>query len=112
MFAPLIECPRARPPAEEENVDLHLDVKLGDGAGGNRAVRFVDGVDLAVLPVVDGLGVTCDGVDGVVRLLAFSSVGDRRRRLGAIDRPDKFWVRGVREVRVRTGEEGTGHGHA
>ena len=59
MFAPLIERPRARPPAEEEDVDLHLDVKLGDGAGGNRAVRFVDGVDLAVLPVVDGLGVTC-----------------------------------------------------
>ena len=48
----------------------------------------------------------------MVRLLAFSSVGDRRRRLGAIDRPDKFWVRGDRAVRVRTGEEGTGHGHA
>ena len=72
MFAPLIERPRARPPAEEEDVDLHLDVKLGDGAGGNRAVRFVDGVDLAVLPVVDGLGVTCGWGRGVVRLLAFS----------------------------------------
>ena len=57
VLAPLVEGPCRGPPAEEQDVDLHLHVKLGDGAGGDRAVGLVDGVNLAVLPVVDGLGV-------------------------------------------------------
>ena len=57
VLAPLVQSPRRGPSAKEKNVDLNLDVKLGDGAGGDRAVGLVDGVDLSILPVVDGLGV-------------------------------------------------------
>ncbi len=44
--------------AKEEEPYLEDDLTLADGAAGDRRmVGFIDGVDLAIVPVVDGLGV-------------------------------------------------------
>jgi hypothetical protein len=63
----LVERVGDREARAEEDEDLGDDVALGDRARGDRAVRLVDRVDLAVVPVVDRLWWVV-GVDwGVVR---------------------------------------------
>ena len=51
----LVERVGDREAGAEEDEDLGDDVALGDGPRGDRAVRLVDRVDLAVVPVVDRL---------------------------------------------------------
>ena len=55
MAGRLVERVGDREARAEEDEDLGDDVALGDRARGDRAVRLVDRVDLAVVPVVDRL---------------------------------------------------------
>ena len=57
MAGPNIESVGNAKSAEEEKPDLEDDLPLTDLTGGDGAVGLVDGVDLAIVPVVDGLGV-------------------------------------------------------
>mmetsp|Transcript_12948 Transcript_12948/g.27375 ORF Transcript_12948/g.27375 Transcript_12948/m.27375 type:complete len:258 (-) Transcript_12948:511-1284(-) len=54
--AQLVQLQRQRPPADQQHTRLHRHVRAGDAAGGDGAVGLVDGVDVAVVPVVDHLG--------------------------------------------------------
>jgi hypothetical protein len=43
-------------PTKEEEPYLENDLTLADGASGNRTVGLIDGVDVTIVPVVNGLG--------------------------------------------------------
>lgn len=56
----LVEQVRDADASEQQHPDLCDDLVLGDLAGWDWAVRLVDGIDVAVVPVIDGLRVPCE----------------------------------------------------
>ena len=58
MAGPNIESVGNAKSAKEEEPDLENDLTLADLSGGDGAVGLIDGIDLAIVPVVDGLGVS------------------------------------------------------
>mmetsp|Transcript_16275 Transcript_16275/g.46763 ORF Transcript_16275/g.46763 Transcript_16275/m.46763 type:complete len:242 (+) Transcript_16275:668-1393(+) len=57
MAGPNIESVGNAKSTKEEEPDLENDLTLADLAGGDGTVGLIDGIDLAIVPVVDGLGV-------------------------------------------------------
>ena len=57
MTGPGVEAVGDPEPPEEEEPYLEDDLTLADGAAGDGTVRLVDRVYVAIVPIVDGLGV-------------------------------------------------------